>query len=181
MFVVLVAVTAAVVDVLWGRGEEVWGYSYLSLTNSQLYFPHQLYRDRRCSIPRIIVHQSEGQSPTPRPNRLSLNGLRNSGLSDTTLESHDQRVRSWVSQHTPEEEFAAPLSLALTLNLDTSTPLNSPTSPDVDFHKRLPLLVPSPYRPCGSESAANSCGAGAGARVGHMLSALTMVPRKNSL
>ena len=61
LFVVLVAVTAAVVDVLWGRGEEVWGYSYLSLTNSQLYFPPS-------ALSRSTVLDSENyRAPIRRP------------------------------------------------------------------------------------------------------------------
>ncbi|GFS19841.1 hypothetical protein ElyMa_003299600 [Elysia marginata] len=136
-----------------------------------------LYRDRRCSIPRIIVHPPGSQSPTSRPNRLSLGGPRMPGLDDISMESHDQRVRSWVSQHTPEDELPPPPSLTLTLNLDTSTPLSSPTSPVRDFESGFPLLQP--------DELTSSEGIGpwsmVGARLGHTLSALTMVPRKNSL
>ncbi|KAK3775270.1 hypothetical protein RRG08_044946 [Elysia crispata] len=138
----------------------------------------ELYRDRRCSIPRIVVHHSGSQSPTSRPNRLSLSGLRMSSINDTSPELHSQRVRSWVSQHTPEQEAVPPPSLTLTLNLDTSTPLNSPTTPDADKEAGVPLLLPGSGRP--SNGSTSPCSL-LGARLGHTLGALTMVPRKNSL
>ncbi|RUS86794.1 hypothetical protein EGW08_005454 [Elysia chlorotica] len=138
----------------------------------------QLYRDRRCSIPRIVVQHSGSQSPPSRPSRLALSGLRMSTVNDTSPESTNQRVRSWVSQHTPEQEAVPLPSLTLTLNLDTSRSLNSPTAPDAEIEEGISMLMSGRHETCSNSPSPGSLG---GARFGHHLGAHVMVPRKNSL